>query len=110
MDMRLNAQMSIRLFVGLIWLACVISPLASAQSASSVKTLSEASRVNETTVGVIYSREALYAKLVEDMEGALEPENNLRVVPLVGKNQVFRRGGDWSHRFRHPWCASGSHL
>jgi len=88
MDMRFCARMGLRLFVCLISFAGFFSPLAIAQGTSSVKTLSEASRVNETTVGVIYSREALYAKLVEDMERGLEPDNNLRIIPLVGKNQV----------------------
>lgn len=88
MSMRIEGGFSVRLFLLLATLGCVISTQAAAEGAIAPKSLSEASRVNESTVGIIYSREALYERLVEDLERALEPGKDLRIIPLVGKNQI----------------------
>ena len=59
-----------------------------AESASAIPTAEEASRVNDSTVGVIFARDELFLDLVNDLETELELSDGLRLVPMLGRNDV----------------------
>ncbi|MEE9322500.1 MAG: hypothetical protein V3U76_18810 [Granulosicoccus sp.] len=51
-------------------------------------TLGEAAKVNNNTVGVVFTHEELYHQLVHNMQHELEPSSGLRIVPVMGTNHV----------------------
>ena len=69
-------------------LGAALVPTVLAQTPAAFPTAEEAARVNERTVGIVFSREALFVDLVEDLESELEVGGELRIVPMLGKNHV----------------------
>ena len=64
------------------------STLATAHSEFTIPSREEAARVNENTVGVVFTHEELYHQMVHNLEDELEPQSGLRIVPIMGKNHV----------------------
>lgn len=53
-----------------------------------IPTIQEARKVNDNTIGVVFTHEELFHQLVHNMEDALEQTSGLRIVPIMGKNHV----------------------
>lgn len=83
--------MSAHLFVRLllpIGLAFGTASLSYAESGVEIPTRADAARVNDNTIGVVFTHEELFHQLVHNLEAELEQESNLRIVPIMGKNHV----------------------
>ena len=75
-------------FVPLLILTSLLSPSAFANSDVSIPTRAEAARMNDDTLGIVFSREELFSQLVHDLEAELESSSGLRIVPILGKNHL----------------------
>lgn len=63
-------------------------PTVFADSGISIPTRQAAAKVNEDTIGVVFTHEELFHQLVHNLERELEQDSGLRIVPIMGKNHV----------------------
>ncbi len=77
-----------RLTTTFVVLFVVLPLMATASTAFKIPSEEEAKRVNENTVGVVFTHEELFHQAVHNMEDELEPYDGLRIVPIMGKNHV----------------------